>query len=75
MILCNEHREPLAVSVIVSASYLNESQVVRGHLKLLGEPKMEKTWCGDDDWSEFSEEPIGIVFVPECCQRVKESLL
>lgn len=61
------------VKVVRDPYFPDDEQIVSGHLQLLGEPKPQKKWSGDRHWEDYSEDPIGVVFVPWDDQEVKRS--
>lgn len=72
MILCDPRGEPVVftVEVVRDPYFPDDRQLVSGNLRVLGEPKEEKKWSGDRHWQDYSQDPIGVVFVPLDDQEV-----
>jgi hypothetical protein len=75
MILRDHNGDPVVftVEVVHDPYFPNDKQLVSGHLELLGAPKEERWHAGPFIGTRFSEDPIGVVFVPEQDQEVKGS--
>lgn len=72
MILRDSSGDPVVFTIeVVRDPYLPyKKQLVSGSLYLLGEPREERESGGNSE-PYFSDDPIGLVFVPEYGQEVK----